>query len=267
MIWLEKWVWTSPLLSLPWELLVYLEDCRRVPPRSLFAHATPIVKIHPLWQTPCGFVGQLRIDELWQVLELFAAWQPEEAHGEIWRLLSTCCVIKVEWLDDSSCNLIFETEEAVQKVRDDHFLSFDAFLDRNLLRGDSWTGSWRSQSKWTMDKNRATLCRLEGYVDLCGLDEDRFARQKGKPWSLDPCVFLKWSAYIVLWPGAEEGQGIGFEVSLQFGFGTPLTWDCQARRGGPRNFCRTPRDENFHSDCNDILTVIICNCCMLMLWI
>eukprot|EP00913_Durusdinium_trenchii_P027869 g26131.t1 len=35
-----------------------------------------------------------------EVLEVFAAWEPKE----------------VEWLDDSSCNLVFETEEAVQKA-------------------------------------------------------------------------------------------------------------------------------------------------------
>ncbi|CAE7466064.1 ncbp3 [Symbiodinium natans] len=36
-----------------------------------------------------------------EVLEVFAAWQPKQ----------------VEWLDDSSCNLVFEAEDSVQKAK------------------------------------------------------------------------------------------------------------------------------------------------------
>lgn len=60
----------------------------------------------------------------WQVLEVFENWQPQQVrpmleasrsilvrHGTVpWK------PFQVEWLDDSSCNVIFEDGENVQKV-------------------------------------------------------------------------------------------------------------------------------------------------------
>ncbi|CAK9011525.1 unnamed protein product [Durusdinium trenchii] len=55
-----------------------------------------------------------------EVLEVFAAWEPKE----------------VEWLDDSSCNLVFETEEAVQKAIRELAVAGDGL---DALRNSPWT--------------------------------------------------------------------------------------------------------------------------------
>ncbi|OLP91532.1 hypothetical protein AK812_SmicGene26765 [Symbiodinium microadriaticum] len=53
-----------------------------------------------------------------EVMEIFAAWQPQQ----------------VEWLDDSSCNLVFEAEDSVQKAKQELALPGQSSPDEVWLK-------------------------------------------------------------------------------------------------------------------------------------